>query len=105
MLNCLQFKKGADDVFVCQSDIDGTSVIVKDTYNPNNTNNSRYAPNAGEHNQDDIILDSVEWLNHDSLILCRFQRTLQSNPNSTIDKDLASGSYYIFFALGNSKSK
>ena len=41
-------------MFVCQSSIDGSSVIVKDTYNPGG-----YMPNMGESNQDDITM--MEW--------------------------------------------
>ncbi|XP_065890178.1 putative ferric-chelate reductase 1 [Dysidea avara] len=86
---------GDDDVFVCQSHIDGTSVVVKDTYNM-----ERHQANMGEPNQDDI--SDVEWQNHNAVILCRFRRTLRGN--GTFDKDLSTGMYYNFFAVGNSSS-
>lgn len=86
-------------MFVCQSDIDGSSVLVKDTYNPSNY---RYEPNMGERDQDDIT--SMEWLNVDTLILCRFRRTLSGN-NVITDKDLSTGQYYMFFAHGNTIGK
>ena len=83
-------------MFVCQSSIDGSSVIVKDTYNPGG-----YMPNMGESNQDDITM--MEWSSTNTIILCRFRRTLRgnSNGNLTIDKDLSTGQYYMFFAYGN----
>lgn len=97
--------KGDDDVFVCQSDIDGSSVIVKDTYNPSGY---RYQPNMGEEDQNDITY--MEWLNNDALILCRFRRTLAGNDNDSdtsdkFDKDLSTGFYYMFFALGDTIGK
>lgn len=86
-------------MFVCQSEYDGSSVIVKDTYNPNG-----YEPNMGEEDQDDITF--MEWSSSDSIILCRFQRTLSGNDdNVTVDKDLSTGQYYLFFAYGNTFSK
>ena len=89
-------------MFVCQSDIDGTSVIVKDTYNPGG-----YTPNKGEQNQDDITY--MDWLNIDTIILCRFRRTLEGNGindgNVTTDKNLTTGEYYMFFALGDTDGK
>ena len=82
--------------------MDGSSILVKDTYNPNG-----YDPNMGEDNQDDITF--MEWSNIDSLILCRFRRTLDGNAiedgNATTDKDLSSGQYFMFFALGEALSK
>ena len=94
--------QGDDDVFVCQSDIDGSSVIVKDTYNPR----QRYEPNMGEDDQDDIT--DMEWLNVDAIILCRFSRTLIGNnidDGNATDKDLSTGLYYMFFAHGEAISK
>lgn len=91
-------RMGEDDVFVCQSEYDGSSVIVKDTYNPKG-----YEPNKGEEDQDDITY--MEWASSDSIILCRFRRTLSgSNNNVTIDKDLSTGQYYLLFAYGNTFS-
>ena len=87
-------------MFVCQSSTDGSSVIVKDTYNPGG-----YIPNRGEDNQDDITM--MEWPSSNTIILCRFRRTLRgnSNGNLTIDKDLSTGQYYMFFAHGNTLGK
>lgn len=95
-LNDTLWLQGDDDVFVCQSHIDGTSIIVKDTYNF-----ERHQANLGEPNQDDI--SDVEWQNHNLVILCRFRRTLRGN--GTFDKDLATGMYYNFFAVGSSSSE
>ena len=92
---CLQ---GDDDVFVCQSHIDLTNVIVKDTYNF-----ERHQANMGDPNQDDI--SDAELLNYNAVIFCRFRRTLQGNINGTFDKDLSAGMYYNFFAVGSSSSE
>ena len=51
----------------------------------------------------------MEWSNIDTLILCRFRRTLEGNGiydgNVTTDKDLSTGQYFMFFALGEAISK
>jgi len=46
----------------------------------------------------------MEWSNNDALVLCRFRRTLTGNSNDN-DKDLSTGVYYMFFALGDAISK
>ena len=89
-------------MFVCQGDVDGTSVLVKDTYNLGG-----YTPNRGEDNQNDI--SDVEWSNINTLILCRFRRTLVGNGindgNVITDKDLSTDEYYMFFAVGDTNGK
>lgn len=57
----------------------------------------------GETDQEDI--SSVEWSNIGTIILCRFRRTLEGNGNLTIDKDLSTGQYYMFFADGDTIGK